>query len=78
MNGPRIFDAIFSNNFHLAQRRPLPCLLDAIFLLSIRMSGSSVLAAQEDVFLERALQAPQSVHPSQVSLDAPRYFYIKH
>ena len=50
------------------QQRPLPCLLNAIYLWGITLSASPVLSAQEPIFLSRSLS--QIGIPSQHRDDA--------
>ena len=63
MNKEKIKTAVYNATPFFDQPRPLPCLLNAIYLWGIVLCASPVLSAQESVFLSRSVSTLQ--FPSQ-------------
>ena len=67
--------------------RPSQSLLSAVYLTSIALSGNTILATHESIFLSRALQhasqAPSCMHPSnakhglQAEILIANYFFLR-
>jgi hypothetical protein len=55
LNKEKLKAAVYNATPFFDQPRPLPCLLNAIYLWGIALSASPVLSAQEPIFLSRSL-----------------------
>lgn len=55
LNKEKLKAVVYNATPFFDQPRPLPCLLNAIYLWGIALSASPVLSAQEPVFLSRSL-----------------------